>query len=72
MSHGILYLHNHSALERDLKYKKNKVLVDTRFEQMFEQRGIKTHMVRYYNQFYLEIDTLDFVNCGGIFKNLQS
>ena len=35
MSHGLEYLHNHSALERELKLPKHMVLIDAKFIHMF-------------------------------------
>lgn len=68
MSHNLDCLHSHSALERDLHFPKDIVLVDEKFQHMFLADYIKPFVyngVRYY-----KVPTLSFVKKGGIFKNL--
>lgn len=67
MSHGKEYLHSHSGLERELRFPKHTVLVDERFGHLFK---IKQPFVR--NKIlYYKVPILDFVNQGGVFKNLS-
>lgn len=70
MSHGLEYLHNHSALERELKLPKHMVLIDAKFVNMFA--GSKSIPFEYCQIRYFKVPTLEFVKQGGIFKNLSS
>lgn len=65
MSQGVNYLHSHSALERDMKFKKYEVLVDEEFKDMFD----RTQQYVYKGTVYYRVNTLEFVKKGGIFKN---
>ena len=68
MSHGLTYLHSHSALERELRMPKHLVLIDAKFPSAsisdsvipFKYRGVE----------YYKVPILSFVNKGGVFKNL--
>ena len=60
------YLHSHSALERELKIPKRKVLVDTEYGELFP-----TKVPFHYNKVdYFMVDTYTFFRRGGVFKNL--
>lgn len=72
MSHGMTFLHSHSGLERELKLPKHTVLIDTCFGGMFHKDGIKTEPFKYNGVNYFKVNTLAFVNAGGIFKNLSA
>lgn len=66
MSYGLLTLHSHSALERELRFPKHTVLVDEKFGYMFTIKKPFVH-----NRInYFEVPTINFVQNGGVFKNL--
>jgi hypothetical protein len=67
MSMGISYLHSHSALERQLRWKKRTVLVDVKFSPLFDKSKNYLHNGTH----YIEVGILDFVKKGGVFKNLE-
>ena len=67
MRHGRNLLHSHSGLERELKFKKHIVLVDEEFGDLF----IAKTPFRYNGVDYYKVNTLEFVNKGGQFKNLM-
>jgi len=68
MSQGINYLHSHSAIEREKRFKKHIVLVDEEYEKMFK----KSVPYVYNNKMYLQVQILEFVKNGGAFKNFDS
>lgn len=69
MSAGIRYLHSHSALERDLKFPKNTVLIDTEYGDMFGDESKKPFT--YKRRDYYKVNTLNFWRKHGVFKNLS-
>lgn len=70
MSFNTDYLHSHSALERELRFPKNIVLVDTCYGDRFDDT-MKESFV-YLKKEYLKVPTLAFVERGGVFKNLMA
>lgn len=70
MSHGLEYLHSHSALERELKLPKHMVLIDAKFVHMFASTSAVP--LEYCQVRYFKVPTLAFIKMGGIFKNLSS
>ena len=72
MSYGIGTLHSHSGLERELKFPKHIVLVDTKFASLFHQHGFDTTPFVYKGIEYVKAPTLGFVKLGGTFKNLDA
>ena len=71
MSHGLTQLHSHSGLERDLKFPKHTVLIDAAFGAQVHKHGFKTVLFLSHGHEYLKVNILDFVNSGGVFKNLS-
>lgn len=74
MSQGILYLHSHSGIERNVKeLAKDKfhVLVDEVYKYLFDDSG-DVHLFVYNNKRYYKVPTYAFFQKGGIFKNLDS
>lgn len=71
MSEGILRLHSHSALERELKYPKHIVLVDEEYKPVFFGCGADITTVKYRGRNYIKVPTLLFAQKGGMFKNLM-
>ena len=69
MSHGLNYLHSHSALERELRFPKHTVLVDERFKHLFLADTIQKFV--YNKEVYYKVPILSFVHKGGVFKNLM-
>lgn len=69
MSAGHKYLHSHSALERELKFDKNVVLIDTEYKDLFGDALVSPY--KYKNREYLQVNILTFVRKGGVFKNLM-
>ena len=66
MSQGIIGLHSHSILERDLKYPKHIVLVDSKFSKLFkEKKRVTIKKIPYF-----QVSIQDFVKKGGVFKAL--
>ena len=63
-------LHSHSGLERDLKLPKHVVLVDAMFAHLFVKRV--TVPFKYNGVEYIKVDVHDFIENGGMFKNLNS
>lgn len=63
------YLHSHSALEREHKYKKHIVLVDIKYLPLFSVREVRK--VKYGNIQYIAVPILKFVKCGGVFRNFD-
>lgn len=70
MSRGLQQLHSHSGLERDLKLPKHVVLVDAMFAHLFV-KGV-TAPFKYNGVEYIKVDVRDFIENGGMFKNLNS
>ena len=70
MSHGLNILHSHSGLERDLKFPKHTVLIDTQFGHLFHKDTCVPF--KYNGVEYLKVNILQFVKNGGIFKNLSA
>lgn len=62
-------LHSHSGLERLLDMPKHIVLVDKKWEYLFEDEPHENF--RYRNTDYLKVSILSFVNKNGCFKNLS-
>ena len=67
MSHSINYLHSHSGIEREVRMPKFNVLVDARYKNMF----LESKPFMYYGTTYYKVNTLEFANKGGVFKNLS-
>lgn len=70
MSRGLQQLHSHSGLERELKLPKHVVLVDMTFAHLFLTKV--TVPFKYDGVEYIKVDVRDFLENGGIFKNLNS
>ena len=70
MSYGHNYLHSHSALERELRFPKNTVLIDTEYGVLFGDALLKPFAYKKTN--YFKVDTYLFWKKGGVFKNLLS
>lgn len=68
MSAGIDYLHSHSGLERELKFKKSEVLIDKKYGDMFGDALIKPFS--YNGRDYYKVNIYLFWRRGGVFKNL--
>lgn len=71
MSQGVLCLHSHSGLEREVKMENRYVLVDEVFRGDFEKEHVAVQPFFYDNVNYIKVPTLTFVKLGGIFKNLM-
>ena len=71
MSQGVSYLHSHSGLEREMKMKKQYVLVDVEFMSEFEKEHVTIQPFYYDNVNYIKVPTITFVKLGGAFKNLM-
>lgn len=71
---NLTILHSHSALERELKFPKHKVLVDERFEEKLLSDGlgksVKFKRKTINGVTYIEVPIMLFVKNGGVFKNL--
>lgn len=70
MSYGHNYLHSHSGIERELKFPKDKVLIDKKYGDMFEDAFLKPFS--YKGKDYLKVNIYIFWKKGGVFKNLFS
>lgn len=70
MSHGLTYLHSHSALERELRMPKHLVLIDAKFASVFISDSVIPF--KYRGVDYCKVPILSFVGKGGVFKNLLS
>lgn len=68
MSAGVGFLHSHSGIERDLKFPKDVVLVDVCYENIFEDVPHKPFMFKKHK--FLQVNILNFLHKGGVFKNL--
>lgn len=68
MSNGVNFLHSHSGIEREMKFPKDKVLVDERYYDMFSGEPLSEY--GYKRRRYYAVNILSFVRKGGIFKNL--
>lgn len=68
MSYGHNYLHSHSALERELRFPKNTVLIDTEYGDLFGDALLKPFTYKKTN--YFKVDIYMFWKKGGTFKNL--
>lgn len=69
MSTGLTKLHSHSGIERELKFPKHTVIIDTEYANLFPEEALTP--LKFYNRDYFKVDVLLFVNAGGIFKNLS-
>jgi hypothetical protein len=75
MSRGILYLHSHSALERELQptaKDKFHVLVDKKYAPLFEDCTTDITPFTYNGVEYIKVPTFSFFKKGGVFKNLRA
>ena len=63
-------LHSHSAIERELVFPKDKVLVDARYKDKFSEG--ETEEFVYKNVLYYKVPILSFVKKGGVFKNYKA
>ena len=70
MSDGIMYLHNHSGLEKLLNFPKHTVLVDVEFKPLFLDCYAMPFTYNRVN--YIKVPVLSFLRHGGVFKNLIS
>lgn len=68
MSSGINYMHSHSALERELRFPKKYVLVDTRYGDLFSE-DLRTPFT-YNGHDYYKVHIYLFWKKGGVFKDL--
>lgn len=71
MSHGLSYMHSHSALERELRFPKHIVLVDACFRHVFENSGYPVYSFMNGHKEYCKVPIMAFVEKGGVFKNLS-
>lgn len=71
MSNGTLYLHSHSGIERENKFPKHIVLVDEKFKDLFSDGAVDLASFKYRGNLYYKVPILQFINKGGIFKNLD-
>lgn len=69
MSNGITFLHSHSGLERNLRFPKHTVLVDTKYANMFS--GEPCVPFAHNSIEYVKVNILSFVKKGGVFKNIS-
>ena len=69
MSTGLTQLHSHSALERDLKFPKHTVLVDSEFAHLFHPDLAVPYKKN--GREYLKVNIMQFIKAGGVFKNLE-
>lgn len=67
MSKNVRFLHNHSQLEQKLGFGKDTVLVDWRYKRTFPN----SEPFEYEGEEYLKVNTMEFVDKGGIFKGLM-
>jgi hypothetical protein len=70
MSVRINYLHSHSGIERELCFPKNTVLIDKKYEHLFE--GEPHTLFIHKGVEYYKVNILSFVKKGGVFKNLRA
>lgn len=68
MSYGHNYLHSHSGLERELKFPKDKVLIDNKYKDVFEEDMLTPFP--YNGRNYYKVNIYIFWKRGGVFKNL--
>lgn len=68
MSYGHNYLHSHSGLERELRFPKDKVLIDNKYKDMFDD--VTLTPFSYNGRNYYKVNTYVFWRKGGVFKNL--
>ena len=70
MSHGLLFLHSHSALEREMRIPKNTVLVDVKYGHLF--LDVPHTPFKCGSKNYYKVNIWSFIKKGGVFKNLSS
>lgn len=70
MSVGVVQLHSHSGLERELRMPKYVVLVDVKYRNLFVDCPIVD--VSYGGVTYCKVPIKAFVKNGGLFKNLNA
>lgn len=63
-------MHSHSAIERELVFPKNKVLVDAKYKGLFDDGEIEEFI--YKNVLYYKVPIMSFVKKGGVFKNYKA
>ena len=75
MSYGHLYLHSHSALERNVDDKdivnKSHVLICDTGIKYFEDVKDFLHKIEIDKRTYYKVPIMMFVKKGGVFKNLS-
>lgn len=73
MSNGETQMHNHSGLEKEIRFPKRFVLVDESFRDRFHPKAIEDFSVTRYGQKFnfIKVPILDFIRKGGVFKNLN-
>ena len=69
MSDGVRFLHSHSALERELKFPKDKVLIDKKYGDRFSEDLLKPFTYKGHDYYMVNIYT--FWVKGGVFKNVK-
>ena len=69
MSTGVNFMHSHSALERDLKFPKKYVLIDTKYANKFQDTFVKPFTYR--GKDFCKVHTYEFWRRGGVFKDLK-
>lgn len=72
MSTGEIQLHNHSGLEKEIRFPKRFVLVDTSFRDRFNPNRIENFSTTINGKKlnFIKVPTLDFIKKGGVFRNL--
>ncbi len=71
MSNGRNYLHSHSGIEREMKFKKNTVLVDEEYKALFAEGTYTIKPYNYKGKTYYQVPILAFVHKNGVFKNFD-
>ena len=71
MSHGIKYLHSHSAIELEQNFPKHIVLVDEEYKNLFIDCIKEIKPYKYKGKTYYKVPTIIFVKKGGVFKRFK-
>lgn len=70
MSHGIRYLHSHSAMERDMFVPKSKVVVDYEYRFLFGDNVVYESLT-HKGKKYIIVPIALFIKNRGVFLNLK-
>lgn len=70
MSHGIKYLHSHSAMERDMFIPKSKVIIDYEYRLLFCDEVVCENFTRKGKK-YIIVPIALFIKNRGVFLNLK-